>query len=89
MVSINSVENPDLEPLSFTVNVELPNQTLQIGALSLYPPDEPGIFRFRIDDYKADFGLWGNGSLIIKLEPVPDAPITDKVKVVFGATRWE
>ena len=88
VVGIKAVENPDLEPLSFAVSIELPAETLTIGAFSLYPNNEPGIFRFRVSQ-QSKLLKATNACLIVKMVPQAGKIISDKVRVEFDDARWE
>jgi hypothetical protein len=47
-VEVTSVENPALAPVTLAAYFESGVRRWDIGAFTLYPPDHPGIFKFRI-----------------------------------------
>jgi len=89
VIQISELQNPDLEPLTFMVSIELPQETIELGTFSLFPPNEPGIFRFRISEHISVIEKWVNSAVIIKLMPQEDQSVSRKVKISFDQIRWE
>jgi hypothetical protein len=47
-IEVTGIENPALAPVTLGVYFESKARRWDIGAFTLYPPDHPGIFKFRI-----------------------------------------
>lgn len=89
VIQILELKNPNQEPLTFMVSIELPNETIALGTFSLFPPDEPGIFRFRTSEHISAIEKWISGAVIIKLIPQEDQSVSRRVNVKFNQIRWE
>lgn len=88
-VSIKTVENPEMEPMTFEVSLELPAETITVGTFSLFPPNEPGVFTFRVNTLVQKLRDAKNLCLIIKHVPEPGTVVSDKVRITFEEVRWE
>jgi len=89
VVSIKNVVNPDMEPMTFEISIELPAETLTLGTFSLYPPNEPGVFKFRVNNQVQKLRDAQNGCLIIKHVSEPGIVVNDKVRITFDEAYWE
>ena len=89
LIHVKSVLNPELEPLSFSVNLEFSDETIEAGAFSLYPSIQPGIFRFRITDYKTKLLNARNVGVIIKFLPQQKQVLSKQTVVSFESLRFE
>ena len=87
-VEVQSVVNPDKEPLTFTVHIELQAETIPVGEFSLFPPSEPGIFSFRINEARDKIKKASQACVVIKLSPAAGQVVSDKVRVVFNKPLW-
>ena len=47
-IEVTGIENPALAPVTLAAHFESRAKRWDIGAFTLYPPDHPGIFKFRI-----------------------------------------
>lgn len=89
VVGIKSIENPNLEALSFSVHLETPQETVELGRFSLYPPDTPGFFNFRINQHTEKLQHTHNAYIIVKFVPLEKQVLSRKVKVTFYEFSWE
>ncbi|MCC6412725.1 MAG: hypothetical protein IT270_13760 [Saprospiraceae bacterium] len=89
VISVKTVNNPGLEPMTFEVSLELPSETLTVGTFSLFPPNEPGVFTFRVNNQVQKIQDAQNVCLIVKHMPEADAAVSDKVSVTFDEARWQ
>ena len=89
VVSVKSVTNPRLEPMTFTVSIEHPNGTEKVGSFSLYPPDEPGIFRVTFSDRLPQLNQLTNAYVIIKHTGNDNQLLSEEASVLFDSIQWE
>ena len=89
VVGIESIENPNLEVLSFSVHLETPSDTVELGRFSLYPPDTPGVFNFRINEHIEKLQNTHNAYIIVKFVPLEKQVLSPKVRVTFYPIDWE
>ncbi len=82
-LNITELKNPDLEPLSFHLYLELPNETIDLNSFSLYPGNLAGNFNFRVSQYWHKISKAKYVNLIIKLELIEKQKLSDKVFVEF------
>ncbi len=49
-VTVVEVDNPHLRPITIALALATASRQYEVARFTLYPPDQPGTFRFRLDE---------------------------------------